>query len=434
MNITFVCNEYPPCSQGGIGTFVYTFGHALQAKGHSITVVGLGPTNKQWNDDGVRVVLLASTLGNSLTNDRETLNTWLENDVRTAKTDIIEVPDFEGMMPYNFAGCPIVVRLHMAASCVSVSAHRPPRPLVYYFERQTLRNHGHWIPVSQFVLNYTQKVFQLTASSASVVYNCVPPSPQATIHDTTPLTEQYGDFILYVGKICRHKGALDLARAANWFLAEFPSIRLVYIGRDTTVRGKSVTQAIYQIVDQGVRDRVLFIGNLPHREVLRWMTAAKVLVQPSHLESFGLVIIEAAQAGVPVVYTRSAAGPEVIEHNRTGLLVCPTRPREISQAVQQLLLNPQWATQLAANAKAVLAKRFSVEACINASLTIYKDIIALHEANNDYKQVSNQMSVVSALCLNAAVCVDSTLAEQGCIQLGTLEALTGTRIRQATFA
>jgi hypothetical protein len=49
--IGYICNEYPPVPQGGIGTYVHTIAHALKKRGHSVTMIGLGQEDQDRDDD-----------------------------------------------------------------------------------------------------------------------------------------------------------------------------------------------------------------------------------------------------------------------------------------------------------------------------------------------------------------------------------------------
>lgn len=378
MNVTLVCNEYPPRPQGGIGTFIYYYARALTLLGHQVTIAGIWEHNTESEDDGVRVVTRASSMGTSYLDDRRQFCDWLELDATANRTDIIEVPEFDGMLPFRFGACPVVVRLHQSYSGIALNRYRLPPPVVYWCERRTLQCHPHWIAVSQFILKYTKRVFLLRPLHADVIYSFVPPTrDHLQPDDATDLRATLGDFVLYVGKLTDAKGAFDLARAARIFLFRHPGLSLVYVGKDLSQHGVMASDRIRALLGPVLSPRVHFIGLRPHREIAAWMAGARVYVQPSHLEAFSITILEAIQAGVPVVYTRRASGPEVVENNRTGALVSPNRPQEIASAVQRLLDRPQWAAELAVSAKNALEERFSLDACIEQSLKCYAKVIAL---------------------------------------------------------
>src|SRR5665647_1937882 len=113
MKITFLCHEYPPRAHGGLGTFVRVIATALASSGHEITILELGEFAKTRVSEGVKIVSLpmskARFLGMFL--NRWRIAKWVNRAFGKGEIDILEVPDFEGWLPFRLA-CPVVVRLH----------------------------------------------------------------------------------------------------------------------------------------------------------------------------------------------------------------------------------------------------------------------------------------------------------------------------------
>jgi len=93
-----------------------------------------------------------------------------------------------------------------------------------------------------------------------------------------------------------------------------------------------------QAVTQGVSDRVVFLGRLSRHEMLNEMQKANCKVLPSRYEAFGVVLIEAMAAGLPLIATRSG-GPDSIVTKENGLLVEPENPDELARAMKELMTN-----------------------------------------------------------------------------------------------
>ena len=79
----------------------------------------------------------------------------------------------------------------------------------------------------------------------------------------------------------------------------------------------------------------------------RWLQRAEVLVHPARWEGFGLVLLEAMLASLPVVATRVSAIPEIVADGETGLLVPADDPVALADALGQLLDDPALARRLA---------------------------------------------------------------------------------------
>jgi glycosyltransferase involved in cell wall biosynthesis len=106
--------------------------------------------------------------------------------------------------------------------------------------------------------------------------------------------------------------------------------------------------------------RFHFLGR--RDDVAALLSSTTVAVVPSvWAEAFGLTVVEAMAAGRPLVASRIGGIPELVEHERTGLLVEPGHPDELAGAIQRLLDDPGLAADMGARAKAVAREQYSVE-------------------------------------------------------------------------
>ena len=120
----------------------------------------------------------------------------------------------------------------------------------------------------------------------------------------------------------------------------------------------------------GSNGRVRFVGRLSDSELHELYRTAAVFALPTRArvgagaagEGFGLVFVEAAAAGLPVVAGRSGAVPEVVEDAETGLLVDPTDPDAVAEAIGTLLDDPKLRARMARAARARVKERFTFEA------------------------------------------------------------------------
>ena len=294
MKITYVCNDYPPAPHGGIGVFVRTLAHAMKARGHAVTVVGLGDDNGDLDDDGVRVVTLRALHIRRVSwlINRWRIYRWLIHEARQNRIDILEIPDYEGMLPFPFHACPVVVRLHLSATTIyQQSRSRVPWSLAVC-ESHTLHRHPNWIGVSKDVLDRTISAFRFEPLTSTIIYN---PASLPPIDDSNLLPVLPKQFVLFAGTVSKRKGAYTLALAATRFLRDHPSVHLVYAGELVTEDGVPANQSINGIVGPELAPRVHYLGSLPHAVIAACMRRAQIFAFPSTLESFGLVVAEAIQ-------------------------------------------------------------------------------------------------------------------------------------------
>lgn len=158
-----------------------------------------------------------------------------------------------------------------------------------------------------------------------------------------------GPVLLFVGRIQPLKG-VDVAVRT---LADLDrtDARLVVVGGASGREGPAEERRVRALVDGlDLADRVTFVPPQPHHSLSTWYRAADVLIMPSRSESFGLVALEAAACGVPVVAAAVGGLRTLVEHGRTGYLVDSRDSADYARHVAHLLDDPASATEMAAAA------------------------------------------------------------------------------------
>lgn len=372
MKIVFLCNEYPPCPRvGGIGVFTHTIAHGLLGSGHQVTVLGYGKKHCEWDDCGVKVVILAESKMRTISwfVNRWRLYSWLKREAYSNRIDIVETPEYQGMLLFRFPWCPVAVRLH--------TSFLPKGKVQRILEKRTLKIHRNWIGVSKWVIAETHRKYNLLPVNAEVVYNPV----QNYGGDATIPFDLPNNFVLYAGTVSDMKGAFVLAEAARSFLPAHADLHLVYVGGLNMENGQRADETIRHILGDELAKKVHFMGPIAHDIVLAYMKKAKVFAFPSKLEAFSLVSLEAMSCGVPVIYSTLHSGPEAIDDGVTGLLANPNSADDVAEKVQQILNNPVLAAKLVENAKKAVEERFSLQRCIDETLKFYKVCIDNQERN-----------------------------------------------------
>jgi glycosyltransferase involved in cell wall biosynthesis len=122
----------------------------------------------------------------------------------------------------------------------------------------------------------------------------------------------------------------------------------------------------------GLLGDVEFHPNVDRAGKLALLRSVSVFSVPaSYGEAFGLYVIEAMAAGVPVVQPRVAAFPEIIEATGGGVLCAPDDPQALAEAIEALLLDPARARALGAAGRRAVFERFSAEAMARAAAQAY---------------------------------------------------------------
>ncbi len=174
-----------------------------------------------------------------------------------------------------------------------------------------------------------------------------------------------GAFVLgNVGRLVRNKGHLYLLQAAKALLPEIPNLRVLLVGDGE----RALVEGI--VAELGLQDNVVFAGF--RRDVAACMKAMDVLVHPSLSESFGQVLVEAMCVGTPVVASAVGGIPEIVSHERTGLLTPVADADALTVALRRLHAQPEWRMALGMAGQASVYARFSRELMVQRYLEIYR--------------------------------------------------------------
>jgi len=176
-------------------------------------------------------------------------------------------------------------------------------------------------------------------------------------------------FILCVAELQEYKAIDILLRAARPILVNDESLTLVLAGDGPLRRElESLSSSL------GIRDRTMFLGTQGAQEIAMLLRRCDVMVLPSRMEPFGMVLIEAMACKAPVVATNVGGIPEIIQHEVSGILVEPEDPDALSAALQRVLTDKNLRKDLAENGYSRVMERFCANhngvAYINSFVTL----------------------------------------------------------------
>jgi phosphatidyl-myo-inositol dimannoside synthase len=156
------------------------------------------------------------------------------------------------------------------------------------------------------------------------------------------LLERYGlkahKVILTLGRLAsqeRRKGFDEVIELMPRLLKRFPDLKYLIVGE-----GDDRPRLEAKADSYGVANHVIFTGRIPESEKVAHYNLADAFVMPSTWEGFGIVLIEAAACGVPVIGSRADGSREALRDGLLGRLVDPRKPEELIEAVTAVLQNP----------------------------------------------------------------------------------------------
>ncbi len=181
----------------------------------------------------------------------------------------------------------------------------------------------------------------------------------------------------YFARMCQDKGLDTLVQSFQLLKQRetTKTLRLKVGGGLGTADKPLVRQLQKQLKHQGLANDAEFCPNLSRQEKIAFLRQLTVFSTPAlYGESFGLYIIEALAAGVPVVQPRHAAFPEIIEQTQGGILCRPGDPKALADSIESLLLHPKKAREIGECGRQAVQRHYSVEAMAGRIIGIYENL------------------------------------------------------------
>ena len=176
-----------------------------------------------------------------------------------------------------------------------------------------------------------------------------------------------------VGHLAPIKGHDVFVRAAALVSAAHPEVRFVVIGEDKSPELSNRRSLESLISELGLREIVSLSGwrdDMPAA-----LSSLTLFVSAARSEPFGLAIVEAMAAGLPVIATASEGAIEIIEDGVTGKLVPIDDASALAQYINVLLDNPGERSRLAHNAHVAARERFSLERMARDTERVYREVL-----------------------------------------------------------
>ena len=280
--------------------------------------------------------------------------------VRRVKPDLLHSHlvhgDIYGSIASTATGVPLVS-----------SRHNDDRYLLgpfRYVDRAFSRRARKIIAISEAVRGFLERAGLPRDKLVTVHYglDSLPPAPS----EVTPLELGIGPdvpLLLAIGRLIPQKDHATLLRAFAAVRVDHPDAVLAILGS-----GPLEEETRRLASDLHLDDGLLLPGRLETRD---WLERADVFVHTSLWEGFGIVLLEAMIAGLPVVATRVSAVPEIVVDGRTGALVDPGDATALSAALSDLIDHPGRARKLGREGNERARIAFSVARMADSTMEVY---------------------------------------------------------------
>lgn len=180
------------------------------------------------------------------------------------------------------------------------------------------------------------------------------------------LTDEFA--VITVARLEKVKGVDYLIKAFSILIKKISRAKLFVVGD-----GSERKQLEGLVLDLGLGEKVRFLGEVPNKEIPQYLAAADCFCLPSRREGFGIAVLEAMAAGVPVVATKVGGVPDIIENQKDGLLVESQNPKVLSAALLEIASNSGLAERLKQNAQ-LKVQQYNWSDISERVLSIYQSV------------------------------------------------------------
>jgi phosphatidyl-myo-inositol alpha-mannosyltransferase len=342
---------------GGVQSHVEHLAAALRAQGDEVVLVGPGAADGAADGDegGPRDVRIGGSMRIPFNGSVApvALGPWTARRTVTALREL--APDVvhvhEPLVPWTGVAslaarvAPVVGTFHAWSD--HDRAYRAVRPV----GRAVLDRLALAVAVSEAAAGYHAGALGVPPSRFTVIPNGV---EVARFADAAPFDDLRADgrpLLLFVGRLEKRKGLEPLIRAFTLLKADRPEVRLLVVG-DGAERDRCA-----ELLPAGLRADVTFLGRVDQADLPRYYATCDLYVSPAlGGESFGIVLLEAMAAGVPIVASDLPGYRSVARDGVQGRLVPPGDPRALADAIRLLLDNPSLRAAMAGEGQRTVAR------------------------------------------------------------------------------
>lgn len=345
MRAALFTNEYPPYIYGGAGVHVDYLSRAL-AELIEVEVRAFG--DQDASDPNLRIVGFPGwdRLAHSDQPFAKTLQALAVNlafNGQPLGADLVHCHTwytfFAGFLAKLLYGIPLIVTMH------SLEPLRPWKEeqlgsgyaLSSWIERNGVGAADRVIAVSAEMKEDILRFYEVSPEKVVVIHNGVDLRQYQPTLERDFLLERgvRPPYLLFVGRISRQKGILQLVAAMDSLNDLDLQLVLCASAPDTPGLEAELREKI------AGNPRILWLNEMvPKPQVIQLYSHAAAFVCPSVYEPFGIINLEAMACRTPVVASRVGGIKEVVVHGETGLLVPPDDPAELAAAIRKLMADP----------------------------------------------------------------------------------------------
>ena len=180
--------------------------------------------------------------------------------------------------------------------------------------------------------------------------------------------------VVFMGRLTREKGILDLLQVASAVIVKAPTTRFVLAGAPSPTEG-GMSYIRELITQRGLEANVYLVGSITGNEKVQFFSEGDILLFPSHRESFPVTVLEGMASGIPVITYSTGLLPDLIENGVTGFLVGIGDIHGLVSRLLQLIEDSGLRIRMGKNGRERVKQEFALEVVATKVRDIYMNII-----------------------------------------------------------
>ncbi len=380
--------EFPPYG-GGEAVYTYDLMKALQSRGADVMLI-TAHHSKLTNENNHSTVSVNSITIPGLKTTSFMLRASRKLREISKDFDVVHYTnDYCGFGSSRARlGRPVLATIHHTHSleAASVSPYLNEGPfrriafkisetLTSRMEKSTLKNADGVVAVSEFTAKNALAIYPFLKDKVSVVHDAVDDTRFSPNINPESFRKAWNlgncPTVVYVGRLAASKGLRFLIDSFKEVLLAVPDAKLVLVGSGSKQEQSNI---ISQISKLELRSSVILTGRISAEDLPKAYAASDLVVLPSLVEGFGLVLLEAMASCKPVVATTLGPTEEIIKDGEEGILIQKGDSHMLAESIKLILQNKTLANRMGLRGRRKIEEQFSMNRWSAQMLEIYREL------------------------------------------------------------
>ncbi|WP_234978423.1 glycosyltransferase family 4 protein [Bacillus tuaregi] len=375
--------EFPPHIVGGLSRHVHGLTKALAKKGHEIHVItaGAGDSPVMEKINGVSIHRVKP-----LSENEEDFLLWIGGlNIALAEkaAALAEEYSFDCIHSHDWLvgaaavslkkhlQLPLVTTIHATEYGRNNGIYTEMQRFIHQKEKQLVEQSDQVVVCSDFMKGEVQKLFSAEEKKLVTIPNGIDCDGSEVLNRDLSDVKIDRDcrMIFSIGRMVKEKGFDTLIEAAAALKAKRINVYFIIAGK-----GPMLEEYRRRVIEMQLTDRVRFIGFIDEEKRNALLQLAEIAIFPSLYEPFGIVALEAMQAGKPTIVSNTGGLKGIIQHLETGMLIEPAG-ENIVEGIITLLEDPDLAERIGKKGKELVLSRYNWDIAALETVKLYDHIL-----------------------------------------------------------